>query len=94
MNEREPFFISTYAQTLAELKALPIETQSLLLLKRLRKLNWDFKVQPKRFSKRNFLNTFAGRPDPESLATGFPAGETIRLLQQGKRTQDISRGLK
>jgi len=39
-----------------------METQGLLLLKRLRKLYWDHNVQPERFSKANFPNRLAGRP--------------------------------
>jgi hypothetical protein len=38
MNAREPFSIAIYEKTLEELKELPLETQSLLLLKRLRGL--------------------------------------------------------
>jgi hypothetical protein len=81
MNAREPFFIGTYAASLEELKKLPLEAQGLLLLKRLRKLYYDHKVQPQRFYKGNFLNFAAQRPDPESLAVSFPENEKWAVLE-------------
>jgi Protein of unknown function (Hypoth_ymh) len=71
----EPFFISTYARDLAELKKLPIETQALLLLKRFKTIYYDHKVQPERFSKQNILNRSAGYADPHAVVSGFPEEE-------------------
>lgn len=71
----EPFFISTYARDLAELKKLPIETQALLLLKRLKTVYLDHKVQPEDFSKQNILNRYAGYTDPQGIAAGLPEDE-------------------
>jgi hypothetical protein len=71
----EPFFISTYARDLAELKKLPIETQALLLLKRFKTIYHDHKVQPEQFCKQNILNRSAGCVDPHAVASGFPDDE-------------------
>jgi uncharacterized protein (TIGR02391 family) len=81
MKENEPFSIAKYAPTLGELKMLPLETQSLLLLKRLRKLYRDQKVGPRRFCKANFLNRAAPTSDPESLAVDFPENEKGAVVE-------------
>jgi hypothetical protein len=71
MTRKEPFTIGSVAKTLADLKKMPLQQQSLLLLKRL------IQIEPQvrgtgGFSKHNL--TMAG--DPYGLATGFPAAES------------------
>ena len=62
------------------MKALPLETQAILLLYRLRKLYWDHKAQPQKFFKGNFLCRSASMLDPESLATNFPEGQIAVVI--------------
>jgi len=81
MNAHEPFFIGTYAVTFEDLKKLPLETQAILLLKRLRKIYCDHKVQPQQFNKGNMLNRAAQMPDPEALAVGFPDDEKWAVVE-------------
>jgi hypothetical protein len=81
MTASEAFFIGAYAKALEELKKLPLETQAILLLKRLRNVYYDHKVQPAQFCKGNILNKFAQRPDPESLAVGFPEDEKWSVVE-------------
>lgn len=81
MNAQGPLSISSYAKTLDELKKLSVEIQAVLLLKRLKNIYYDHKVQPERFCKANILNRAAGRPDPYGLAAGFPEDELWSVVE-------------
>lgn len=72
----EPFTIASVAKTLAELKALPVSDQALLLLRRL------LQIEPQVRSTGGFSKHNLSMPnDPWGLATGFSdsQNEAVRL---------------
>jgi hypothetical protein len=81
MPSTEPFSIVKYAATFEEFKKLPLDTQAVLLLKRLRQRYHDHKVQPQRFCKANFVNRAARTSDPEGLAVEFPENERMAVVE-------------
>ncbi len=74
-----PFMISDHARSIEELKKLPLETQALLLLKRLHQLYWKNKAAPTRFNKGNIVNRYT-YSDPEGLASGFSGNEVTEVI--------------